>query len=211
VSRLVSRLLAVICVGLVGVALAVVLVNLPTDGGGAGQPAHVQEERIHAGPPPGAPAEEPSEAPPVEDDPQLPRTLVISSLGVRAPVVPLEMADRTLYPPDDPSRVGWWRDGAMPGSAQGSTIVTGHTVSDGDGVFDDLDRLARGERVRLVTDEGVLRYVVRRAATYRKNALARRAERLFSQTSPGRLVLVTCEDWNGEVYLSNHVVIAEPA
>jgi hypothetical protein len=27
---------------------------------------------------------------------------------------------------------------------------------------------------------------------------------------PGRLVLVTCEDWNGARYLSNVVVIATP-
>lgn len=204
-----SRLLAVVSVALVGAAVAVVLANLST---GAGQPAHVRgETAAQAGTPPGGPREESVDAPAVEDSPQRPRKLVIRSLGVRAPVVPLEMTDRTLYPPDDPSKVGWWRDGAAPGSVQGATIVTGHTVSDGDGVFDDLDRLTHGEHVRLVTDEGVLRYVVQKAATYRKNALSRRAQRLFSQTKPGRLVLVTCEDWNGEVYLSNHVVIAEPA
>jgi hypothetical protein len=33
---------------------------------------------------------------------------------------------------------------------------------------------------------------------------------LFSQSGPGRLVLVTCEDWNGEVYLRNRVVVATP-
>lgn len=29
-------------------------------------------------------------------------------------------------------------------------------------------------------------------------------------TTAGRLVLVTCEDWNGKEYLSNAVVIADP-
>jgi streptomycin 6-kinase len=37
-----------------------------------------------------------------------------------------------------------------------------------------------------------------------------RAEELFSQRVPGRLVLVTCEDWDGREYLSNVVVIAAP-
>ena len=27
---------------------------------------------------------------------------------------------------------------------------------------------------------------------------------------PGRLVLITCEDWNGTTYLSNAVVFADP-
>jgi hypothetical protein len=31
---------------------------------------------------------------------------------------------------------------------------------------------------------------------------------VFDQGVPGRLVLITCEDWNGSVYLSNEVVIA---
>jgi hypothetical protein len=33
---------------------------------------------------------------------------------------------------------------------------------------------------------------------------------VFSQDVPGRLVLITCEDWNGSVYLSNTVVLADP-
>jgi LPXTG-site transpeptidase (sortase) family protein len=140
-----------------------------------------------------------------------PRTLIIGSLGIRASVVPLETSGRTLYPPRDTSKVGWWRDGATPGAARGSTVVTGHTVVNGDGVFDKLARLRLGDRVRLVTEKGPLRYVVRNEASYRKATLAHRAQDLFSQSSDGRLVLVTCEGWNGEDYLANHVVIATPA
>jgi hypothetical protein len=33
---------------------------------------------------------------------------------------------------------------------------------------------------------------------------------VFAQDVPGRLVLVTCEDWDGSGYLSNAVVIATP-
>jgi hypothetical protein len=40
--------------------------------------------------------------------------------------------------------------------------------------------------------------------------LAKRAAQLFDQSVRGRLVLVTCEDWNGTVYLSNVVVVALP-
>jgi hypothetical protein len=45
---------------------------------------------------------------------------------------------------------------------------------------------------------------------YRKARLAEDAARVFSQTVPGRLVLITCEEWNGSAYLSNAVVFAEP-
>jgi hypothetical protein len=38
----------------------------------------------------------------------------------------------------------------------------------------------------------------------------RNDHRQCARRQGGRLVLVTCEDWNGEVYLSNAVVIAEP-
>jgi hypothetical protein len=40
--------------------------------------------------------------------------------------------------------------------------------------------------------------------------LAKQAAQIFDQSVPGRLVLVTCEDWNGTTYLSNAVVIAKP-
>lgn len=142
--------------------------------------------------------------------PSRPRRLVIGSLGIRAAVVPVEIAGRTLYPPDDVAKVGWWRDGAMPG-APGSTVVTGHTVSGGDGVFDALARLRIGDPVRLATEDGVLRYVVTFEASYGRAALAHRAPQLFRQSGASRLVLVTCEDWDGEVYRANHVVIATPA
>jgi hypothetical protein len=44
-----------------------------------------------------------------------------------------------------------------------------------------------------------------------KQALAIHAEEVFDQSIPGRLVLITCEDWNGKIYLGNVVVIAVPA
>ena len=46
--------------------------------------------------------------------------------------------------------------------------------------------------------------------TFSKGSLADHAQRLFSQEVRGRLVLVTCEDWDGSTYLSNVVVVATP-
>jgi LPXTG-site transpeptidase (sortase) family protein len=141
----------------------------------------------------------------------VPRRVVVPALGVGAPVVEIAVgSDGVLAPPDDPRTLGWWRAGAEPGAAYGSALVTGHTVSTGGGVFDDLERLEAGDAVRVRTAAGVIGYRVRSVRLYRKASLARHAERLFDQSALGRLVLVTCEDWDGRRYLSNVVVMADP-
>lgn len=143
-------------------------------------------------------------------EPGSPRLVRLPSLGVSSRVVPIRASDRTLVPPSDPELLGWWADGARPGDAHGSALVTGHTVHTGGGALDDLEDAGPGDRVVVRTDHDTLHYVVRHVRVYDKGALARRAEDVFSQDGPGRLVLATCEDWNGERYLSNVVVIARP-
>lgn len=144
-------------------------------------------------------------------EPGAPRRVRIPALGVDAPVLPVRAPDRTLVPPADPMRLGWWADGARPGDPRGSALVTGHTVHEGGGALDDLETLRPGQRVEVRTDAGALTYTVREVAIHTKGRLARHAERLFSQDVPGRLVLITCEDWDGSRYLSNVVVTATPA
>jgi len=147
-----------------------------------------------------------------EDDPAAgaPRRLVVPQLGVDVPVVEIDAPGGVLRPPDDPQVLGWWRDGVRPGAARGSALITGHTVSSGGGAFDDLETLRRGAPVSVRTEAGVVDYEVVSVTIYRKAALARHAARVFSQTVPGRLVLITCEDWNGTAYESNAVVTAAP-
>jgi LPXTG-site transpeptidase (sortase) family protein len=139
-----------------------------------------------------------------------PTHVVVPSLGVDAPIVPIGVEDGVLIPPDDPQVLGWWSDGALPGAVRGGALVTGHTVSTGGGQLDDLEEVRRGERVRLRTTKGVIDYRVTEVRIYRKAALAKDAQEVFSQTGPGRLVLITCEDWDGTKYLSNVVVYADP-
>jgi len=136
--------------------------------------------------------------------------VVIPTLQVRAPVVPIKAPNDTLVPPADPRQLGWWADGARPGAARGSALVTGHTVHTGGGALDNLEQLTRGQGVFVRTDRGRIVYEVERVRVYSKGRIARDAERIFSQESPGRLVLVTCEDWDGTRYLSNVVVVAGP-
>ncbi|MGN6576793.1 MAG: class F sortase [Nocardioides sp.] len=142
--------------------------------------------------------------------PGVPVRLIVPSLGVDAPVIPITAPGGVLLPPGDPRTLGWWRDGAQPGAAYGGALITGHTVHTGGGAFDDLDTMRRGESVRIRTSRGLLEYAVSSVTVYRKSTLARDAQRIFSQTVPGRLVLITCEDWNGTGYDSNAVVVADP-
>lgn len=152
-----------------------------------------------------------AEAVPAPRKPGAPERLRIPDLDVDAPVQPVKAPDRTLIPPSDPQQLGWWADGARPGDAEGSALVTGHTVSTGGGALDDLEQLERGAPIVVRTDQGRVRYAVERVRVYDKGRIARDAERLFSQDVPGRLVVITCEDWDGTRYLSNVVVTAVPA
>lgn len=139
-----------------------------------------------------------------------PISLSVPSLGISARVLSIRARGGSLIPPSNPRLVGWWSDGARPGATKGSAVITGHTVHTGGGAFDDLDQLRAGDRVSVRTRHGTIEYVVTAVTIYRKKALAKQAQQIFSQGVRGRLVLVTCEDWDGTGYLSNAVVIAVP-
>ena len=88
--------------------------------------------------------------------------------------------------------------------------MTGHSVHSGGGALDDLETVRPGDPVVVQTNEETIRYVIRHVRIYDKETLDELAEAVFNQDVTGRLVLVTCEDWNGERYLSNVVVTATP-
>jgi LPXTG-site transpeptidase (sortase) family protein len=136
--------------------------------------------------------------------------LRIPSLGINAPVLPISAEGSSLVPPSDPQIVGWWSDGARPGADRGTAILTGHTVSTGGGVFDDLEHMRPGQHVQIRSNGQRLSLEVNSVTTYHKTRLAERSAEVFDQTAPGRVALVTCEDWNGDVYRSNVVVMATP-
>lgn len=141
---------------------------------------------------------------------RLPERIVVPTLSVNAPVVPITASGGTLLPPSSPSMIGWWSDGARPGAQTGTAILTGHTVSSGGGAFDDLDQMQTGQRVHVVNGRRSIEYVVSSVTIYSKQSLAEDAAEIFDQGISGRLALVTCEDWDGTDYLSNAVIIAEP-
>jgi LPXTG-site transpeptidase (sortase) family protein len=143
--------------------------------------------------------------------PGAPVRLSMPTLGVTAPVVPITMVGRTLDPPRDYHEVGWWQASAKPGSVDGQTVITGHTVHTGGASMNRLGHLAVDDLVDVISRRGTMRYVVERSKVYSKAQLARHAQELFGQDrGRGRLVLVTCTDWDGVEYESNIVVLAKP-
>jgi LPXTG-site transpeptidase (sortase) family protein len=138
-----------------------------------------------------------------------PVRLVVPRLDVDAPVFPISAPGGVLTPPSNPQTLGWWQGGAVPGAARGGALITGHTVHTGGGAFDDLETLHPGDRVTVRTSKGIVHYAVSGVTVYRKASLAKHAAEVFRQSGPGRLVLITCEDWNGTIYLSNAVVFAD--
>jgi LPXTG-site transpeptidase (sortase) family protein len=140
----------------------------------------------------------------------VPLRLTIPVLGIRAKVVGIAAPDGVLTPPADPSVLGWWKAGVVPGARHGNALITGHTVHTGGGAFDEITSLRPGDRLRIATVNGHIRYVVRSVVVYSKAELEQRAERVFPQDGPSRLALITCDDWDGTAYQSNAVVFATP-
>ena len=124
--------------------------------------------------------------------------------GIDAPVVPLDLSGSTLVPPDNPTVLGWW--GKDAGARHGVTLLVGHTVHTGGGDLDNLEDVPVGATAHV---SGV-RYEVASVKVISKTALAERAPRLFAQSGPHHLVVVTCEDYNPTTghYDSNVVLTA---
>jgi len=141
-----------------------------------------------------------------------PYMLRIPRIGVDAPVVPIKSnEERILEPPRDPKIVGWWGDGAAPGEPHGSAVLVGHTVRNkGGGVFDDIGDLTRGDAIKVEGSDSTLTYRVQSIDVLSKEEVARNAEEIFAQTGAGRLVVITCDDWDGTGWQSNVVTIAAP-
>jgi LPXTG-site transpeptidase (sortase) family protein len=143
--------------------------------------------------------------------PTNPELLVVREIGLRAPIVPIEIGpDGVLDPPADVDEVGWWKRSAKPGATSGQTLVTGHTVHTGGGVMNRLGDLRPGSLIQIRTPRGTVDYEATKVFVYTKAEVAEHRDDLFSQERKHyRLVLVTCTGWNGHGYDSNIIVFAD--
>ncbi len=119
--------------------------------------------------------------------------ILIPSLGIDAQVEQVGVdAEGNMATPEDPWNTGWYAPGPRPGQA-GNSAIAGHVDYHGIGavVFWDLNKLAVGAEVIVVTDTGQqLRFTVRGSEYYRpENAPL---QEIFGPANTVNLNLITC-------------------
>ncbi len=149
------------------------------------------------------PAPVPTKAPPANIPPVtsgaaprnvgLPIRVIIPSIGVDASVEQVGVTPEGLMAnPVDPWNTGWYAPGTRPGWA-GNAAIAGHVDYRGIGpvVFWDLNKLAVGAEVLVVTDAGqTLRFIVRGSEYYAPDNAP--LLDIFGPTSTVNLNLITC-------------------
>lgn len=139
----------------------------------------------------------------------VPERLVIGDVEVDAPVLPVGTTKAGAQDvPKSLAETGWWKDGQEPGQP-GNAVIVGHTASDDDGVFDDLADLEKDDTITLRGEKGTLEYRVTSEREVKVEAFAPESDRIYRETGPSGLVLMTCGDWNGKRFETTVIVYAK--
>lgn len=141
----------------------------------------------------------------------LPVLLRIPKINVDAPIIPVGIAkDGSMEAPSGPKDVGWFKLGSRPGD-NGSAVIDGHYgywKSGVGSVFDDLDKLRKGDEVYVEDERGMTAtFVVQKIMIYDPSD---DTSSLFnSSDGKSHLNLITCEGiWdNTQKTYSNRLVI----
>jgi hypothetical protein len=146
-----------------------------------------------------------------------PLAVLVPSIGVDAPIVPVGLLPGDVMEiPDDVAEIGWYDPdglGVAPGLA-GTAVLAGHvdSRSQGRGALYDLRRLAVGDPIEVVLEDGTRsRWRVTEVVRYPKATLP--YHEVFTWSGPPRLALITCGgefDRTERSYLDNIVAYAEP-
>ncbi len=129
----------------------------------------------------------------------LPIRLKIPKINVDAAVEYVGLApDGAMDIPKSPDGVAWFELGPRPGD-NGSAVIAGHygRWKNGEGsVFDDLNKLRKGDSIYVEDGKGVIiTFVVRASRRYDQNADA--SDVFVSNDGKPHLNLITCEGvWN---------------
>ena len=107
----------------------------------------------------------------------------------------------------------WARARELSTGAGGATGATGAASAAGTGGVAGPRRretfTAPGDRVLVRSGSAEVSYRVGSVEVLSRDELARRSADVFGQSGSSRLVLITCEDWDGTAYRSNVVVTAQ--
>lgn len=142
--------------------------------------------------------------------PDAPTSIRIPRIRVDSALETLGLAaDRTLTPPGDYRRAGWYTGSAAPGDT-GPAVIAGHVDSrTGPAVFARLGTLVPGDRIEVLGARGVVRFTVTQVRRYGKDAFPTAA--VYAPTPDPQLRLITCAgsfDRAARSYRENLVVFA---
>ncbi len=141
--------------------------------------------------------------------PGLPSRLRIPEIGVDASIEYVGLtAEGAMEVPKDRDTVAWFNRGARPGEI-GSSVINGHSgwrlkLA----VFDDLDKLKKGDKIYSEDDKGqTIVFVVREIRMYGKNDTT--SDVFSSDDGKSHLNLITCEgEWSKtDKSYSNRLVV----
>jgi len=148
-----------------------------------------------ADPTPGArPSVEPDRPAPAPLSPSVPTRIRIPAIKVDAPVtgLGLDSARHLATPPmENRNLVGWYRDGAAPGS-RGAAIAVGHVDNrSGPTVFYRLGLLRRGDRIEVLRkDRRTAVFTIDSVQTYPKNNFPDAV--VYAASERPELRIITC-------------------
>lgn len=144
-----------------------------------------------------------------EVNPDHPVRLVMSSIGVNAPVEGLGTTpDGLIAVPQAYGVVGWYNKGTVPGK-DGPAVLVGHYTAGAGGVFDKLKDAKDGDLITVSNGRGEsFTYKISKMVEYDKDKVP--MTELFKKGDGSRLEIITCAGkWQANNYDKRLVVTAE--
>ena len=139
----------------------------------------------------------------------VPTRVVIPDVKVDAAVVQVGTTKAGAQDvPNSLTATGWWKDGQQPGQS-GNAVIVGHTASKADGVFDHLSDVEKDDLITVRGKKGKVTYRVTSELELKVEKFAGESDKIYRETGPSGLVLMTCGDWNGKRFETTVIVYAK--